>query len=320
MSDLKLAEIPTDLQQQLMNLEKAALAAAAILIDAGTARSHSFLSVERWRKKDATLLTSLDLACEKTIFKRLGDTIPIVSEENEDSHSQIRSSLEEFILVDPIDGTTACTRFLTTRGGQVGFGPLLGYVQQKKIVCATYYNVPERTLYSAIKGHGVYACLMERPLAAGRVSPLDERLRLNRTSSLQDADGKVIPGLHPGTLQDAVALFYIGRAGEGALIDRLKSRGTLLNFYRFGGFANDCTRLANSLEDIQIQFAVKAWDLSAALFCYEAGYQVVLDPHNDTVPFDQWEVALENPLVTAPPHLIEELISLVKEREVWAHE
>lgn len=273
-------------------MEEAALLAAQHLIKAG----HATETVRSWRKGDNTWVMSLDLECEKIILEKLTLLAPALSEESDQTHA-ILGSPNPYFVIDPVDGTTACKRYLTSRGGQVGFGPLIGYVEEGRLRYSVFYNVPYRTLYSAVRGEGAYSYYSEH--ADLLPPPVPERPRLKLAE---------LP-----TLEDSVALFFMGRGGEGRIVSELKVGGKIDNAYRFGGFANDCSRLARGLEDIQIQFAVKPWDFAATLLSIEAGLSVVLDPLGTPTPFHEWKISMENPLVTAPAKTIEALVEFVRE-------
>lgn len=273
-------------------MEEAALLAAQHLIKAG----HSNEMVKAWRKGDNTWVMSLDLECEKIILEKLSLLAPALSEESDQTHSLI-GSRDPYFVIDPVDGTTACKRYLTSRGGQVGFGPVIGYLEEGRLRYSVFYNVPYRTLFSAVKGEGTYSYYSEH--ADLLPPPLLERPRLK----LSD-----LP-----TLEDSVALFFMGRGGEGRIVNDLKVAGKIDNAYRFGGFANDCSRLARGLEDIQVQFAVKPWDFAAALLSVEAGLSVVLDPLGTPTPFDHWNISMENPLITCPAASVNQLLALMRE-------
>jgi hypothetical protein len=77
--------------------------------------------------------------------------------------------------------------------------------------------------------------------------------------------------------------------------------------YRFGGFANDCQRLACGFEQLQIQYTVKAWDFSATLFESEAGLDVWCDPLGKGVSYADWKVRLLNPIIAAAPAVMPEV-------------
>ena len=83
----------------------------------------------------------------------------------------------------------------------------------------------------------------------------------------------------------------------------LRSNGLIDNAYRFGGFANDCCRLACGFEQIQCQSAVKPWDYSAVLLEIEAGLTVTVEPHASRCPFEDWKVSMANPILATTPSL-----------------
>ena len=72
--------------------------------------------VEVTVKADHTLVLNLDLESNRIIRESLGDILPLVSEEDGESHSLIDSASEYFVI-DPLDGTTTCKRFLSSVGG-----------------------------------------------------------------------------------------------------------------------------------------------------------------------------------------------------------
>ena len=84
------------------------------------------------------------------------------------------------------------------------------------------------------------------------------------------------------------------------------------NIYRFGGFANDCSRIAHGFEQIQVQFSVKAWDLTAALIAELAGATVIVDPKKSRTPLSEWKVTHTNPVVTAHPDCISKMMEVMK--------
>jgi len=83
-------------------------------------------------KADKSLVLNLDLESQRRILNVLGSTFPVLAEEDESSHSLVTSG-GSYLLVDPLDGTTSCKRFLGERGGQVGYGPLVGFVRDDVI-------------------------------------------------------------------------------------------------------------------------------------------------------------------------------------------
>jgi fructose-1,6-bisphosphatase/inositol monophosphatase family enzyme len=274
----------------LSDLESAVRAAAMYLIDVAASKEEA----RSWIKPDGSLLLSLDLACDKILVDKLLDVAPIVSEERVVTHHLIDSD-EDYLVIDPIDGTAACKRFLRTLGGQVGFGPLVGLVSKRRVEMAVFYQVPHRTLFTAIRGQGVRAVALPNP--ATPAPRFQTRPRLRGSPATQ--------------LRESVMLYFMGQGREGPVVESLKLSGAVENAYRFGGFANDCARLAQGLEDLQLQLSVKPWDFAATLFAQEAGFVTVMDPFGRRVAYDEWDIAEENPVLVAPPHLIEGFLAAV---------
>jgi len=274
-------------------MEAAALAAAGALYKAHVSGSVP----EKSYKADGSIVLPIDTACQKIILEKLGDEFPIVAEEAPESH-RLLSSAKSFFVVDPLDGTSACRRFLmSAAAGQVGFGPIVGLVWNKKLVAATYYDFPGRSLYTAVCNAGAYA--VKHDLVNGSGIPnLQSRTRL------------MISG--EGKLSDAAVLFYTGARGEMKLVEALRRKELIETAYRFGGFANDCSRLANGLEQIIVQFSVKIWDFAAVLFPAESGHQVIVEPFGEKLTLGEWLPRMENPLVLAPTHLSDEFVQIIE--------
>lgn len=254
---------------------------------------------EVWTKADNSLVMSVDVESQRIILKTLGGLMQIVAEEDESTHAQV-STAESYFLIDPLDGTTSCRRFWNVRGGQVGFGPLVGYVEKGRLTAAVFYSVPHRTLYTAVLGEGLRASVVDFDAAPAPV----ERIARDRLTPV------VCP-----QLSLAGVLFYVGNQGEARVVEHLRKRNAVENFYRFGGFANDCIRLSRGFEQITVQFAVKPWDYAAVLFAHEAGLQVTGDPFGLRVPFSEWKIQMNNPVVITQPSISEELfreLELVK--------
>lgn len=249
-------------------------------------------------KADFSIVLNLDLESERSMMESLKGTLPIVSEEDDVSHALIGSK-EEYYLIDPVDGTTSCKRFLTMVGGHVGFGPLGGFVKGGKLWAASFFNIPQRSLFISERGVGSYQFLFtSKDDAALPVASL-------RGQKLQIKDDL--------KMQESAVLFYAGIGGELKVIEGLKRKNLIENIYRFGGFANDCTRLALGTEQLQVQFAVKAWDLPAALITELAGLSVLVDPAKSKISLKEWYVASANPLIAAPPSLLPILSNVVDE-------
>ena len=278
-----------DQYQILDKMEQAVLEAARYQIAMLT--SGSDLAVER--KADQTLVTVLDIDSQRLLSKKLSGMCSIVGEEDEKSHDLIISS-ERYFVIDPLDGTTACKRFTTARGGQVGFGPLVGFVESGKLQSACFFNLPARTLTSAIRGLGCYQILFKE---GQNLSDLLPQLSTRKKLSVEKA----------GELSDGAILFHSFTGEELPLVSIMMKNKVVETAYRFGGFANDCQRLAQGLEQVQIQYTVKAWDFSATLFEVEAGLQVICDPINNPTPFEDWKVKPMNPVIAAHPGLMPEV-------------
>lgn len=272
-------------------IERAVLAAGRHVVE--FARGDKKVDVRV--KADSTLVLNLDIECQAIILERLSGSLPIVAEEDEASHSLIESE-GDYLLVDPIDGTTSCKRFLTTVGGQIGFGPLVGMVKQGRLLVAAFYNITQRALFTAVRGEG---CWMVELDPAKDPPPLSDRQWL----SIVD----------PPQLFEMALLFYPGTRGEVPVVESLRSKGLIENVYRFGGFANDCSRLARGFEQIQIQFAVKPWDLPAILFPLCAGLEIRFDPLGSCQRLEDWSMAHNNPVIVAPPASMPRLIEECRE-------
>lgn len=237
-------------------------------------------------KADKTLVMNLDLESQRRILAILGTAHPIVAEEDPASHGVIDSS-NRYFLVDPLDGTTSCKRFLGQRGGQVGFGPLVGFVENNQLSVASFYSVPHRTLFTAVRGEGTYA------LEYGASEP-----RLLKPEPCKD-------------LSTAGVLFFVSPYGEARVIEFLRSRNAIENVYRFGGFANDCSRLAQGFEQVQFQCNARPWDFSAVLLAAEAGYEVICDPLGRRIPLKDWKIEMNNAVAIMHRDIVSDFFALV---------
>lgn len=275
----------TDTMDIIGHLESAVCRSASYMVDF----IRSGKAPEVGTKADKSLVLNLDLESQRIILDSLQIGIPIIGEEDEVSHSLVGAP--ECILVDPLDGTTSCKRFLANRGGQIGFGPLVGQVSGGAIVAAVFYHVPERALYTASKGHGVYRVEVEPSSPLPSLSSR-ERIRFSEEP----------------TLLDCAALFYSGVRGELQAIEHLRKNNLIENAYRFGGFANDCVRVARGYEQIHVQFSVRPWDLPAALFESESGFDVIMDPLGERIPLSDWKIKSQNPMIAAPASVSSKLV------------
>jgi fructose-1,6-bisphosphatase/inositol monophosphatase family enzyme len=95
-------------------------------------------------------------------------------------------------------------------------------------------------------------------------------------------------------------------------MQHLRNLNAVENMYRFGGFANDCARLAQGFEQLSIQFSVKPWDFPGVLFPLEAGLEAWADPLGRATPIPEWRIAPNNPMYIIQPSIREELFSILK--------
>lgn len=245
--------------------------------------------VEVTRKADQTLVMSLDIASQEAMLGAMSNLGPIVSEEDPQSHHLI-STHASYFLIDPLDGTSSCYRCLRAHGefvpGNVGFGPIAGFVEQGRVVAAAFVNVAERVLFSAYRGRGA------------TMAKLDEQWRIPLNQ-----ERPIIRAARMEKLSEAAATIYSGRLGEVEFVQYLNSNKLIDTFYRFGSFANDCTRLARGFEQLQIHLSPRAWDLPAALIAAEAGCSVIMDPFAGASDLSDWPVAMANPLIVVAPGL-----------------
>lgn len=287
---LHMSELP--LSAAIALLEKAVLQAGTKIVELLASPD----TIQTWKKDDQSLVMSVDLESQKVLSAVLHGVLPLVSEEEVSSHHLIDSAAHYF-LIDPLDGTTSCRRFLLQRGGQVGFGPLAGVVLDNRLTASCFFHVPDRTLYVARHGQGIMARSFE----------IDAHHALVEKSKTQ-IDRPEMPAL-----QKSAFLFYPGARGELRVVEQLRARDIVENVYRFGGFANDCLRIARGFEQGSVQFSVKAWDYCATLFPIEAGLEVFADPLGSAAPFSQWKIELENPVLIAYPAHAQTILSVIRD-------
>jgi fructose-1,6-bisphosphatase/inositol monophosphatase family enzyme len=274
----------------LRALEEAVIAAARHLKSAISTGA----AVHVKMKGDNTLVMNLDLELQSIMMPILVPHLPVVAEEDESTHPLIDRH-SSYFLVDPLDGTTTCKRFMHAAAGQVGFGPLAGVVIDGKVAACVYCNLPEAILYTAVRGEGCFSAPFRE---TGDVLPLATRRRLTADVT--------------APLSEAGVLFYAGKRGEMKIVEFLRNENLVENAYRFGGFANDCARLSRGYEQILVQFSVRPWDFAAILLAIEAGYGAVVDPHGGAAKFHEWTLRMNNPVLIAPPALLPELTKIVR--------
>ncbi len=280
--------LTSPLNSIVQTVEAAVLEAGHYLDEAG--RTGAALEVTV--KADSTLVMNLDLESQRRVLSKLPAGEPVVAEEDESSHDLINSA-GTYFLVDPLDGTTSCKRFFGQRGGHVGYGPLVGYVHEGELSVASFFSVPHGRLLTAVKGHGAY---ISTPQFSG-IPEVGARHRLTPPAC--------------SSLVQAGVLFFVGHHGETRVMQHLKNHNAIENMYRFGGFANDCARLAQGFEQMSVQFSAKPWDFSAVLLAAEAGLEVWLDPLGRRVPLKEWRIEPNNPLMIMQPGIRDEVFALL---------
>lgn len=249
-------------------------------------------SLAATRKEDTSVLTVLDIESQEIVRGILGRSITVIAEEDPSTHSL--TGEKEYFLVDPLDGTSACKRFPGVVGGQVGYGPLLGYALDRRLIACVYVNIPTRKLYTAVRGLGTY------------------EISLERWSRVRLADRRRIICEEQRPLIESAALFYPGLNGEIRALENLRTRLEFETTYRFGGFANDCTRLALGYEQIGIQFSLKVWDLSAALLPAEAGLRVIVDPLGSRVELADFPLVPQCAVLISQRHFSDDVLEAIR--------
>lgn len=267
----------------------AVLESARYLDRAGTSKAKLDVRV----KADQTMVLNLDVESQGIILSALGTAYPVVAEEDPDSHGRI-SSERAYFLVDPLDGTISCKRFLGQYGGQVGYGPLVGFVEDHRLSAVAFYSVPHRQLFTAVKGEGAHVTSFAPDMA------IVEACRQLRVAPCPD-------------LAKAGMLFFISACGEAAIVEHLKKSHAIENIYRFGSFASDSARVAQDFEQIQLQLYAKPWDFPAVLIASEAGCDVFCDPLDRRIPLANWRIEHNNPIVVLPKGTGEKFFSLIEQ-------
>jgi 3'-phosphoadenosine 5'-phosphosulfate (PAPS) 3'-phosphatase len=274
-------------------MERAAVSSAQQMLKS----IHSNDEVEVQLKSDRTIVLNLDLESQEVIKSILGETLPVISEEEEPSHALLGRE-KDYFLVDPLDGTTSCKRFMGVEGGQVGFGPIIGLVQNHRLAASVFYNLPTRTLFTALLGEGAFMCHTDLP-SFEDLTPLELRKRLKVEA--------------PKSLSQSAVLFDGRCDSEARFVEYLKRENMIETAYHFGGFGNDCSRLAQDLEQVLIRPLSRAWDLPAVLLPLEAGLDVIMDPLGAWMNFEQWRISDHNPVLIAHADVLKELQTKIKE-------
>jgi hypothetical protein len=113
-------------------------------------------------------------------------------------------------------------------------------------------------------------------------------------------------------LGDSVLLFYPRHMQELMVLGYLRTRRLIENCYRFGGIGNYCARIAEGREQLMLHNAAKAWDFSAVLLPFCAGYAVVTDPASAACPLESYVPQAKNTFIIAPPAVMPEFLAHVK--------
>ena len=178
--------------------------------------------------------------------------------------------------------------------GQVGFGPMIGVVKGKKLKAATFFSLTEKKVFSALSGVGAFECDWQADCVLPKLSDR-KRLIVNEAAPLNES----------------AVLYYPGFNGEMDLVTRMRQERIVENVYRFGGFANDCTRLARGFEQLHVQLSLKAWDLPSALIAIEAGYSAIFNPNGIRKTLQDWDIVETNPLLLVHKQREQELLNIL---------
>lgn len=267
----------SSLSKSVLSVMANAVVASARHLDIAH-QSRSMLDIQV--KSDKSMVLNLDVESQGIILEKLGKTYPVIAEEDPQSHGLLTTACTYF-TVDPLDGTTSCKRFLGHYGGQVGFGPLVGFVSDHRLTAVVFYSMPHRQLFVAVRGEGSYVACFDSDF------------------NLAEAPRKLSVVPCPD-LSKAGMLFFVSKHGEPRIVEYLKRMSAIENFYRFGSFASDSARVAQSFEQIQLQLYAKAWDFPAVLIAAEAGCDVYCDPLGRRIPLEKWRMEPNNPIVILP--------------------
>ncbi len=238
-------------------------------------------------KSDGTFVTELDMLATEMLEERLGELLPIVSEERKRSHLLIEKS-ENFLVVDPIDGTTALRRYVRGSPTCAGFGPLVGVVFDGVLTATVFGDISTGELVTAEVGCGV------------------------TVRSLGRKNAKRLKKITPTALHQSAMIMNLSSADETLLAYQLRDQGVIEAVYRYGAIANDCMRIARGLEEIHLQLRLKPWDFAAVLLAAEAGAQVMADPLDRQIQLSKWRVSANNPVLVANTTDNRRLIKIVK--------
>lgn len=246
----------SDLQRIRIELERAALLAGRQV--RRLFRSGKF---EIREKEDHTLVTEADALSERTIRRELGKSYPVVaaiSEEDEDRRDL--HSLDQFFLIDPIDGTW------NFAAGIPVFCISVAYLARAAPRAGVLYNPVSGELLSASEGTGSFHRPAEAPPGRSRAPQDPIRLRTAAYRPLAECqvhrhDRRLDPSLARRILEKVV----------------LHARGVR----DLGSTTAELGLIASGKSDALVGYHVANWDVAAAaLVLAEAGGVVTrLDGH-----------------------------------------
>jgi myo-inositol-1(or 4)-monophosphatase len=208
---------------------------------------------EAHEKRDHTVVTEADTGCERIVRKELGTRfagVPVVSEEDE-ARPDLRS-LEEFFLVDPIDGTW------NFAAGIPVFFVSVAYLQGGVPRAGVMYNPISGQLLSAAEGAGaVQSSDPSLAQASHRETRRAVRLRTAPYRPLSECQVH----RHDRRLDARVATRILERIV-------LKARGVR----DLGSTTAEMALIASGVSDALVGYYVANWDVAAAaLILKEAG-------------------------------------------------
>lgn len=220
-------------------------------------------------KSDSSPVTEADEAADRLIAEGLRAAFPdvlLVTEEQAATHA---GSAEQFLIVDPLDGTK---EFIERRGD---FTVNIAYVENGLPVCGVVYApAKERLFYTTPDG-----------LAAEEDAPFGPEPGTLRTLRVATPDNRALRVVASKSHRDAATDAYIGLYS----VADFKSAGSSLKFCLLAtGEADLYPRLGRTME----------WDTAAGdAILRAAGGRVVR--HDDHTPLTYGKPGYENPFFIA---------------------
>jgi myo-inositol-1(or 4)-monophosphatase len=243
---------------------------------------------ETREKADHTLVTEADIRTERFIRRELGRQypgIPVVSEEDEE-RPDLRK-LEDFFLLDPIDGTW---NFAV---GIPVFSISIAYLRRGLPRTGVMYDPISHQLYSAIEGKGAFqGSGRPRTRGNGRTAATPARLRTAPYRPLSECQVH----RHDRRLDPKTAVRILERVV-------LRAQGVR----DLGSTTAEMALIASGRSDALLGYYVANWDIAAAsLILREAGGVVTqLDGH----PIDFTSSQKFSVCAAGNPRLHQELLS-----------